>query len=91
LEVLKMQLHPHFFFNTLNAISALMYRSPEEADRMITKLADLFRVSLQKDKTPVISLKEELDILRAFLQIHQTLMGKSYKLNGKSSRKRSML
>ena len=83
LEVLKMQLHPHFFFNTLNAISALMYRSPEEADRMITKLADLFRVSLQKDKTPVISLKEELDILRAFLQIHQTLMGKRLKIEWK--------
>lgn len=83
LEVLKMQLHPHFFFNTLNAISALIYRSPEDADRMITQLADLFRVSLQKDKAQVIPLKEELDILRAFLQIHQTLMGKRLQVEWK--------
>jgi sensor histidine kinase YesM len=71
-----MQLHPHFFFNTLNAISALMYRSPKEADRMITQLGDLFRVSLRKDKAQEIPLKEELEFLKAFLQIHQTLMGK---------------
>lgn len=76
LEVLKMQIHPHFFFNTLNAISALVYRSPKEADRMITQLSDLFRISLKKDKTQEVSLKEELEFLRAYLQIHQTLMGK---------------
>ncbi|HEX8286736.1 MAG TPA: histidine kinase [Pyrinomonadaceae bacterium] len=76
LEMLKMQLHPHFFFNTLNAISALMYHSPKDADRMITQLGDLFRVSLKKDKAQEISLAEELEFLRSFLQIHQTLMGK---------------
>jgi LytS/YehU family sensor histidine kinase len=76
LEMLKMQLHPHFFFNTLNAISALMYRSPKEADRMITRLGDLFRLALRKDKTQEVPLKEELEFLQAFLQIHQTLMGK---------------
>lgn len=76
LQMLKMQLHPHFFFNTLNAISALMYSSPKEADRMITQLGDLFRVSLRKDKAQEIPLKDELDFLKSFLQIHQTLMGK---------------
>ena len=75
LQVLKMQLHPHFFFNTLNALSALIYRSPKEADRMITQLGDLFRIALRKDKAQEISLAEELDFLKAFLQIHQTLMG----------------
>lgn len=76
LEVLKMQLHPHFFFNTLNAISALVYRSPKEADRMITQLSDLFRISLKKDKAQEVSLKEEMEFLQAYLQIHRTLMGK---------------
>jgi len=76
LQVLKMQLHPHFFFNTLNALSALIYRSPQDADRMITQLGDLFRYALRKDKAQEISLTEELDFLQAFLQIHQTLMGK---------------
>jgi two-component system, LytTR family, sensor kinase len=76
LQILKMQLHPHFFFNTLNAISALMYRSPKQADRMIVQLGDMFRIALRKDKAQEISLKEELDFLQSFLQIHQTLMGK---------------
>ena len=75
LEVLKMQLHPHFFFNTLNALSALIYRSPKDADRMITQLGDLFRFALRRDKAQEVSLAEELDFLKAFLEIHQTLMG----------------
>lgn len=83
LEVLKMQLHPHFFFNTLNAISALMYRSPKDADRMITQLGDLFRFALKKDKAQEVSLNEELKFLQAFLQIHQTLMGKRLRIEWK--------
>ena len=76
LQALRMQLQPHFFFNTLNALSALIYRSPKDADQMITQLGDLFRVALRKDKAQEISLAEELEFLKAFLQIHQTLMGK---------------
>lgn len=83
LQVLKMQLHPHFFFNTLNALSALIYRSPKEADRMITQLGDLFRFALRKDKAQEISLAEELEFLKAFLQIHQTLMGKRLEVEWK--------
>lgn len=83
LQMLKMQLHPHFFFNTLNAISALMYRSPKEADRMIIQLGDMFRIALKKDKTQEVSLKEELEFLQAFLQIHQTLMGKRLQIEWK--------
>jgi two-component system, LytTR family, sensor kinase len=80
LEMLKMQLHPHFFFNTLNAISALIYRSPKDADRTITQLSDLFRISLKKDKAQEVTLKEEMEFLQAYLQIHQTLMGKRLKV-----------
>lgn len=80
LSALQAQLHPHFFFNTLNALSALIYRSPKEADRMITRLGDLFRILLKKDKSQEISLKEELEFLEAYLQIHQTLMGERLKV-----------
>ena len=83
LQILKMQLHPHFFFNTLNALSALIYRSPKDADRMITQLGDLFRFALRKDKAQEVSLAEELDFLKAFVQIHQTLMGKRLQVEWK--------
>lgn len=76
LQILKMQLHPHFFFNTLNAVSALTFRSPKEANRLITQLGDLFRIALKKDKLQEIPLKEELEFLQSFFRIHKTLMGK---------------
>lgn len=76
LKMLKMQIHPHFFFNTLNAISALIYRSPKDADRMIIRLGDMFRIALKKDKAQEVPLKEELEFLETFLQIHKTLMGR---------------
>lgn len=74
LEILKMQIHPHFFFNTLNAISALMYSSPKEADKMIIQLGDMFRIALKQNKAQEIVLGDELKFLKAFLHIHQTLM-----------------
>ena len=76
LEMLRMQLQPHFFFNTLNAISALSYRAPDEATRLIARLGDMFRISLQKDKSQEVPLKEELEFLEAFLLIHKTLLGR---------------
>ncbi|HWS90080.1 MAG TPA: histidine kinase [Pyrinomonadaceae bacterium] len=83
LQALRMQLHPHFFFNTLNALSALIYRSPKEADRLITQLGDLFRGALRKDKAQEVPLAEELEFLRAFVQIHRTLMGERLEVEWK--------
>lgn len=74
LQTLKTQLHPHFLFNTLNAISALVYSSPKDADRAITQLSELLRTSLQSGKNEEVPLKEELDFLKSYLQIHKTLM-----------------
>lgn len=71
LEVLKMQLHPHFLFNTLNAISALMHRDVDAADRMITLLADLLRLSLDKDDRHVVPLSNELEFLDRYLAIEK--------------------
>ncbi|MEM1202979.1 MAG: histidine kinase [Acidobacteriota bacterium] len=71
LEVLKMQLHPHFLFNTLNAISALMHRDVDAADRMIALLSDLLRLSLDKDDRHQVPLKNELEFLDRYLAIEK--------------------
>ncbi|MBV9210323.1 MAG: histidine kinase, partial [Acidobacteria bacterium] len=63
LQVLKMQLHPHFLFNTLNAISELVYKDPESAEQMITNLSDLLRLSLENVGVQEVPLKQELDFL----------------------------
>ena len=71
LQVLKMQLHPHFLFNTLNAISELIYKDRESAERMIGDLSDLLRMSFEKLEVQEISLKQELEFLRKYLEIEQ--------------------
>lgn len=71
LQVLKMQLHPHFLFNTLNAISELMYTNPDAAERMISHLSDLLRLSFENLEVQEISLKQELEFLRKYLEIEQ--------------------
>jgi len=71
LEVLKMQLQPHFLFNTLNAISALMHRDVDAADRMISLLSDLLRFSLEKDNRHQVSLQSELEFLNRYLAIEK--------------------
>ena len=71
LEVLKTQLHPHFLFNTLNAISALMHRDVDAADRMISMLSDLLRLSLDNDQRHQVSLREELEFLDRYLAIEK--------------------
>lgn len=71
LQVLKMQLHPHFLFNTLNAISELIHRDADAADRMITDLSDLMRLSFENLEVQEISLKQELEFLKKYLEIEQ--------------------
>jgi hypothetical protein len=71
LQVLKMQLHPHFLFNTLNAISELIYKDPESADRMITDLSDLLRMSFEKLEVQEVPLKQELEFLEKYIEIER--------------------
>ena len=75
LEALKMQLHPHFLFNTLNGISALMHRDVEAADRMLVRLSDLLRMTLESGDAQETSLKQELEFLNAYLEIEKTRFG----------------
>ena len=72
LQVLRMQLQPHFLFNTLHAISALMHRDADAADRMLVRLSDLLRLTIDKIGVHEVSLKEELEFLRSYLEIEET-------------------
>jgi signal transduction histidine kinase len=75
LQTLQRQLHPHFLFNTLHAISALMHRDVHAAERMLIQLSDLLRMSLDIGKRPDLRLGEELDFLEKYVQIEQVRLG----------------
>ena len=74
LQNLRTQLHPHFLFNTLNAIAELVHSDPVVADRSILRLSELLRFSLATEKTQEVTLKEEMDFLEKYVEIHKTLM-----------------
>jgi len=75
LQTLQRQLHPHFLFNTLNAISTLMHRDVQAAERTLVQLSGLLRVTLDSIARPQIKLSEELGFLDKFVQIEQTRLG----------------
>ena len=74
LSALKMQLHPHFLFNTLNAISELVYSDPKVADESILRLSDMLRFALESGKAQEVTLKEEAEFLEKYVEIQRTLM-----------------
>ena len=72
---LRQQLQPHFLFNSLNSITALIGTRPEEARRMIHKLSDFLRGTLKKEDQQPVSLAEELDHLQLYLDIEMVRFG----------------
>jgi len=71
LQALKMQIQPHFLFNTLHAISSLLSHDPKGADHMLSQLAELLRLSLSSDQYQEVSLKKELEFLNKYLDIEK--------------------
>lgn len=71
LQALKMQLNPHFLFNTLHSISALIHKDAEAADRMIARLGDFLRLTLDNSGTQEVTLQKELEFLRCYLEIER--------------------
>ena len=72
LEALKMQLHPHFLFNTLNGIAMLVRKGGQrEAVSMLAGLSDLLRLALENSGTQLVSLKNELNFLERYLELQR--------------------
>jgi len=74
LDALRLQLQPHFLFNTLNAISTLVHRDAHAADELISDLSDLLRASLENTDHEV-PLVREIELLDRYLAIEQTRLG----------------
>ena len=75
LQLLSMQLQPHFLFNTLNTIAELVHDDPEAADRMIAGLSDLLRRTLDLKDTHQVPLDEELGVLDLYLDLQRIRFG----------------
>jgi two-component system LytT family sensor kinase len=75
LRALKMQLHPHFLFNTLHSISSLVLEDAAKANNMIARLGDFLRLTLDSSEQQMVTLKEEMEFLRCYLEIEQVRFG----------------
>jgi signal transduction histidine kinase len=75
LKALKMQLHPHFLFNTLHSISSLILEDPPRANSMIARLGDFLRLTLEHSDEQLVTLKEETEFVRCYLDIEQVRFG----------------
>jgi two-component system, LytTR family, sensor kinase len=75
LDVLKAQLEPHFLFNTLHSIAELMHHDIEAADRMLTRLSELLRASLDAGGRQEVRLAEELALVERYLEIERVRLG----------------
>jgi len=75
LRSLEARVHPHFLFNTLNSISALIPVNPDRAEQLVGRLAVLLRASLDSGRHPLIPLREELAMVASYLAIEQARFG----------------
>lgn len=71
LQTLKSQLQPHFLFNTMHSISALMFTDVHAADRMMSRLSELLRLSLETTGAQIVTLNRELEIVNCYLDIEK--------------------
>ncbi len=74
-QAIKMQVQPHFLFNTLHAINVLIREDPAVATRMVTLLGDLLRHTLSRATVTRVSLRHELDVLALYLEIESVRFG----------------
>ncbi len=76
LQTLRSQLRPHFLFNALNTVSAVLEENPRRARRVLGRLADLLRGSLRTDGPQEVPLSHEMDLVSAYLEVEQERFGK---------------
>jgi two-component system sensor histidine kinase AlgZ len=73
LDALQARIHPHFFFNTLNAVAALVHLRPDDAERLLLDLTDIFRASLSGPQQ--VLLAEEIELTRRYVEIEALRFG----------------
>lgn len=78
---LRQQLQPHFLYNSLNSISALVLISPEKAQEMIGKLSDFMRGSVKREGEEVVKLEDELNYIESYLSIESVRFGDRLQVN----------
>ena len=71
LQSLKLQLQPHFLFNTLHAIGSLMHYDVKTADRMLNRLSDMLRTSLRESDNSAVTLRQEMAFIEAYIEIEK--------------------
>lgn len=81
LSFLKMQMHPHFFFNTLNTLYSETIKNTEKAGQVVMHLSDLFRFILEECDKPVITLEKEVKVINDYISLEQLRHGKRLKVN----------
>lgn len=81
LTALRSQINPHFLFNTLNTISALIHDAPDDAEVAVEKLAFIFRYTLKTSSRNLVTLREEMDLVRTYLEIEQIRFGERLELH----------
>ena len=75
LEALRAQLHPHFLFNTMHAISAFVREDPEKAETMLAELAELVRIAMDDADEQTVPLEREMEFIRRYLSIQKARLG----------------
>jgi sensor histidine kinase YesM len=75
LQALQAKINPHFLFNTLNSIASLISENPKAAESTVEKLSELFRYTLKSAETNTVSVAEELEIVRTYLEIEKVRFG----------------
>ncbi len=75
LKALRAQVNPHFLFNALNTIASLIPRHPDRAEKTIEQLAEVFRYTLRRSDREWVTLEEELEAVRAYLDVEQERFG----------------
>ncbi len=75
LAALRSRIDPHFLFNTLNSIAALIREDPVRAEAATLQLSSLFRYALQAHRQPIVALAEEIEVTQRYLEIEQLRLG----------------
>ena len=81
LQTLRAQLNPHFLFNALNSVSCLVHRDSAAADRMLSSIANLLRLTLARDDSREVALLEEVELAEEYLEIQKIRFGSRLQLN----------